>query len=165
MSPNGQVYYANHVTRSTQWDRPSMPAEDSRTTGRDAQQELEDYDRRSLLVDNFDDMGVDDGRRGPRAGSCVSVCVPFPLSYLVPHFCAAIDDGFGFPDLPEEESEVCFHFPSFVCFSVLHSPLLSFSRRLGSLSRPRHPARTGRRCGGRVFSGAQVAMTRTAFPP
>eukprot|EP00051_Salpingoeca_urceolata_P014735 m.187982 g.187982 ORF g.187982 m.187982 type:complete len:1178 (+) comp18172_c1_seq1:291-3824(+) len=52
LTPNGQVYYANHETRSTQWHRPKAEAtEDTPVRRRERlRKSLRAYSRRSMLV-------------------------------------------------------------------------------------------------------------------
>jgi E3 ubiquitin-protein ligase NEDD4 len=52
MTPTGQIYYANHVTRSTQWSRPTAAAAPAVQDGAaQAQARRQLYERRSVLTD------------------------------------------------------------------------------------------------------------------
>eukprot|EP00039_Didymoeca_costata_P029545 m.25094 g.25094 ORF g.25094 m.25094 type:complete len:915 (+) comp7676_c0_seq1:317-3061(+) len=48
LTANGKIYYANHVSKRTQWHRPTTAAGAETTSAR--AQEREDYERRSLLA-------------------------------------------------------------------------------------------------------------------
>ena len=53
LTPNGKIYYANHSTRMTQWTRPTAPAEpaiDNEDAASVLAMNMENYERRSLLV-------------------------------------------------------------------------------------------------------------------
>lgn len=79
ITPNGRTYYANHRTRRTQWERPTVPSSPSRDGSLDDTlslpatplQEREEFDRRSLLAQEI--HGLD-------------------------------EEGFGFPQSPEQRS-------------------------------------------------------------
>eukprot|EP00730_Choanoeca_flexa_P003128 TRINITY_DN11298_c0_g2_i2.p1 TRINITY_DN11298_c0_g2~~TRINITY_DN11298_c0_g2_i2.p1 ORF type:complete len:1142 (+),score=186.40 TRINITY_DN11298_c0_g2_i2:53-3478(+) len=74
LTPNGKVYYANHLTRTTQWKRPTSPAQpavETEDTASVLALDMENYERRSLLVTDFNAVSE--------------------------------DDVFGFPDVEEEE--------------------------------------------------------------
>lgn len=76
ITPGGQIYYANHVSRRTQWIRPTEEA--GAASAAISAAEREDYDRRSLLSHRTDDNAGsgDTARQEPE------------------------EDGFGFPGSP-----------------------------------------------------------------
>jgi hypothetical protein len=84
LTPTGQVYYANHAARRTQWVRPNAPA--TADTAARRERDRDDYDRRSLL-------SVDMSRSGGGGDSGVAAA----SMSSVPHDHVLDADGFGFP--------------------------------------------------------------------
>ncbi|EDQ84972.1 uncharacterized protein MONBRDRAFT_39019, partial [Monosiga brevicollis MX1] len=81
LSPGGEVYYANHITRTTQWQKPTEEAEASVDEAQNASiRRLESYERRSLLVSDLDVQQDDDNFGFPdEIGSPVSTPPTRPL--------------------------------------------------------------------------------------
>ena len=64
LTPNGQVYYANHVTRTTQWTRPDEAAVASPQSVEMERDERENYERHSLLLSDVNQLGLDEEEEG-----------------------------------------------------------------------------------------------------
>jgi hypothetical protein len=86
LSPKGQVYYASHVTRSTQWERPVGPAilvpESAEARAREDRRR---YERRSVLRD-MGSMGTD-GWSASAVDLCA--CLTVIINLLLAVLCLA----------------------------------------------------------------------------
>ena len=82
LTPSGQIYYANHVARRTQWTRPVAPA--AKQTAATQERERLDYDRRSLLSQvvtsnndpELEEEGYGFGDESDREGLCSHLRAP-----------------------------------------------------------------------------------------
>ncbi|CAN0295051.1 unnamed protein product, partial [Ectocarpus sp. 12 AP-2014] len=68
VTPNGELYYVNHVSKTTTWSRPQW------TTGSDGDEECESRDTKTLS-EQLDVFALGSHECDRRAGCCAFSCI------------------------------------------------------------------------------------------